>query len=102
NGVFECLIRPRDGVQPPYIPINAASHRTSAGLPNIAPLPKVMVRKIVAGDDDITAEKARRIEGASLARWLKDEIIEKAAIINSSGEQVSVQPKDIAILFRKL
>src|SRR5215831_2362149 len=102
NGVFECLIQPRDGVQPPYIPINSAPHTTYAGCPNIAPLPKVMVRKIVMGDDDITAEKARRIEGESLARWLKDEIIEKAAIINSTGEQVSVQPKDIAILFRKL
>ena len=102
NGVFECLIRPRDGVQPPYIPINSAPHTTSAGRPNIAPLPKVMVRKIVAGDDDVTAEKARRIEGESLARWLKDEIIEKVAILNSSGERVWVQPKDIAILFRKL
>jgi ATP-dependent helicase/nuclease subunit A len=61
-----------------------------------------MVRKIVAGDDDVTAEKARRIEGESLARWLKDEIIEKVAILNSSGERVWVQPKDIAILFRKL
>ena len=102
NGVFECLIQPRDGVQPPYIAINPAPHRTSAGAPNIAPLPKVMVRKIVADDDDMSAEKARRIEGESLARWLKDEIIERAAILNSSGEQVRAQPKDIAILFRKL
>src|SRR5262245_42407397 len=102
NGVFECLIRPRDGVQPPYIPINSAPHIISAGRPRIPPLPKVVLRKIVAGNDDITAEKARRIEGESLARWLKDEIIEKATILNSSGEQVRVQPKDIAILFRKL
>src|SRR5262245_60205149 len=102
NGVFERLIRPRDGVQPPYIPINSAPHRISSGSPNIARLPKVMVRKIVVGDDDITAEKARRIEGESLARWLKDEILDKAAMLNSRGEQVLVQPKDIAILFRKL
>src|SRR5262245_31414374 len=102
NGVFECLIQPQDGVQPPYIAINPAPHRTSAGAPNKAALPKVMVREIVGGDDDMSAEKARRIEGESLARWLKDEIIERAAILNSGGEQVRAQPKDIAILFRKL
>jgi ATP-dependent helicase/nuclease subunit A len=102
NGIFERLIQPRDGVQPPYIAINPAPHRPSAGAPNIVPLPKVMVRKIIAGDEDISAEKARRIEGESLARWLKDEIIERAVILNSSGEQVWAQPKDIAILFRKL
>jgi ATP-dependent helicase/nuclease subunit A len=102
NGVFECLIQPRDGVQPPYIAINPAPHRTSAGAPNIAPLPKVMVRKIISEDEDMNAERARRIEGESLARWLKDEIIERAAILNSSGEQLRAQPKDIAILFRKL
>ncbi len=102
NGVFECLIQAQDGVQPPYIAIDPAPHRASAGAPNIASLPKVMVRKIVAGDDDMSTEKARRIEGESLARWLKDEIIERVAILNSSGAEVRAQPKDIAILFRKL
>ena len=102
NGVFECLIQPQDGVQPPYIAINPAPHRTSAGALNVAPLPKVMVRKIISEDEDMNAERARRIEGESLARWLKDEIIERAAILNASGERVRAQPKDIAILFRKL
>jgi ATP-dependent helicase/nuclease subunit A len=102
NGVFECLIQPQAGVQPSYIAIHPAPHRTSAAAPNLAPLPKVMVRKIVAGDDDMSAEKARRVEGESLARWLKDEILERTAIVNPKGEQVRAEPKDVAILFRKL
>ncbi|HSF57931.1 MAG TPA: UvrD-helicase domain-containing protein, partial [Candidatus Binatia bacterium] len=104
NGVFECLIQPQTGVQPSYIAIHPAPQRISMGAfaPDTASLPKVMVRKIVAGDNDISAEKARRIEGESLARWLKDEILETTAIVNSRGEQVRAEPKDVAILFRKL
>jgi ATP-dependent helicase/nuclease subunit A len=104
NGIFECLIQPQAGVQPPYIAIHPAPQRisTGAGAPDTAPLPKVMVRKIVAGDQDMSAEKARRIEGESLARWLKDEILERTAIVNSRGEHVQAEPKDVAILFRKL
>jgi ATP-dependent helicase/nuclease subunit A len=104
NGVFETLMQPRDGVQPDYIPIDPAPQRISAGsaAANPALLPKVMVRKIIAGEKEMSAEKARRIEGESLARWLKDEIVDRADMFNSSGEQVRTQPKDIAILFRKL
>ena len=104
NGIFERLIQPQAGVQPPYIAIHPAPQRisTGAGAPDTAPLPKVMVRKIVAGDEDMSAEKARRIEGESLARWLKDEILERTAILNSRGGHVRAEPKDVAILFRKL
>lgn len=101
NGIFERLIQPRDGVQPPYIPISPPPVEASAG-PSTAPLPKVMVRRIMAGDGAINAEKARRLEGESLARWLKDKIIEKTTIVNSRGDLVTVKPKDVAILFRKL
>jgi ATP-dependent helicase/nuclease subunit A len=104
NGVFECLIQPREGVQPPYIAIHPAPERVPGGAspPDSASLPKVLVRKIVADGADLSAEKARRIEGQSLARWLKDEILERTRILDSSGEQVRAQPKDVAILFRKL
>jgi ATP-dependent helicase/nuclease subunit A len=104
NGIFECLIQPQAGVQPPYIAIHPAPQRlfTGAGAPATGSLPRVMVRKIVMADEDISAEKARRIEGESLARWLKEEILERTAILNSKGEVVRTEPKDIAILFRKL
>jgi ATP-dependent helicase/nuclease subunit A len=104
NAIFERLIQPRAGVQPPYIAIHPAPQRVSSSAlaPDTRPLPKVMVRKIVAGDEDMSAEDARRIEGESLARWLKDEILEKTVILNSKAEHVRAKPRDVAILFRKL
>ena len=48
------------------------------------------------------AETARRIEGESLARWLKESVLGKAQILNPRGETVYAQPKDVAILMRKL
>ena len=63
-----------------------------------------MVRKIVTDQsrDKIDAETARRLEGQSLARWLSEEVLGKAAILNRRGERVCAQPRDVAILLRKL
>ena len=104
NGVFETLMQPRDGLQPPYIAIHPPSSTEPADtkLPSSPRLAKVSLRKIVAGATALDAETARRLEGESLARWLRDEMLGKAAITNARGEQVLVQPKDVAILFRKL
>ena len=99
NGTFDTLIRAQEGVQPPYIAIRPAPERNSAA----GSLPKVIVRKIVSADDDrIDAETARRLEGQSLARWLKEAVLSKTAILNSRGETVFAQPRDVAILVRKL
>ena len=68
NGVFETLIQAQDGVQPPYIAIHPAPGRVAAQRPTLL---NVLVRKIVAADQEINAETARRLEGESLARWLK-------------------------------
>ncbi len=99
NGVFESLIQPKPGVQPPYIAIQPAPGRASAPARD---LPAVMARKIVSTEENINAEKARRVEGESLARWLDEEILDKAVLLNARGEQIRAQPKDVAILFRKL
>jgi ATP-dependent helicase/nuclease subunit A len=103
NGAFESLIIAQEGTQPPYIAIQPAPKRRAAGTKNscAASLPKVMARKIVAAEE-INAEKARRLEGESLARWLKNDVLAKSTIIDALGKQVLVQPKDVAILFRKL
>ena len=97
NGVFENLIQAQHGLQPHYIPLYPAPNRVSAS----NPIPKLLVRKIVSARD-IDAETARRLEGESLARWLKDEVLKKAAISNSRGDQALAQSKDVAILLRKL
>jgi ATP-dependent helicase/nuclease subunit A len=98
NGAFETLIQAQDGVQPPYIAIHPAPGRITAP----SHVPKVLVRKIVAVDQGINAETARRLEGESLARWLKEQVLGKTTILNARGETVCAQPKDIAILLRKL
>ncbi len=98
NGAFETLIQAQDGVQPPYIAIHPAPGRITAP----SQIPNVLVRKIVAEDEAIDAETARRLEGESLARWLKEQVLSKTEILNTRGEKVYAQPKDVAILLRKL
>ena len=98
NGIFENLIQAQDGLQPPYIAIQPAPGRAAARAGTLA---KVAVRKIVT-EKEINAESARRLEGESLARWLKEVVLDKARILNAGGESVYVQAKDVAILFRKL
>ena len=98
NGAFETLIQAQAGLQPPYIAIEPAPGRASIS----GSLAKLSVRKIIAPEDQTDAETARRIEGESLARWLKELVLGKAQILNARGETVHAQPKDVAILMRKL
>jgi ATP-dependent helicase/nuclease subunit A len=102
NGVFGSLIRPQPGLQPPYIAIHAAPGREAE---SESPAGKVIVRKVVSGedgDDALDARTARRLEAESLARWLKEEILEKAEIVDGEGKPALAKPRDVAILFRKL
>jgi ATP-dependent helicase/nuclease subunit A len=104
NGVFESLIQAQPGMQPSYIGIEPPPQQMAPRPPGPAAkgLPRVLVRKIVVPDAEVNAEKARRLEGESLSRWLRDDVLDKARIVNAEGEAVPVQPKDVAILFRKL
>lgn len=98
NGAFETLIQAQEGVQPPYIAIQAAPGRIAAP----SAIPKILVRKIVAADQEMNAETARQLEGESLARWLTEQVLGKATILNPRGESVRARPRDVAILLRKL
>ncbi|HEX2932895.1 MAG TPA: UvrD-helicase domain-containing protein [Candidatus Binatia bacterium] len=98
NGAFQTLIQAQDGVQPPYIAIHPAPGRIAAA----SQVPKLLVRKIVADKEEIDAETARRLEGESLACWLNEQVLGKIAILNARGEHIYAQPKDVAILLRKL
>jgi ATP-dependent helicase/nuclease subunit A len=104
NGLFSSLIQAQSGVQPPYIAIHPAPERNSLSAPGrgAKSLPKVLARKIVAPAGEMNAEKARRLEGESLAAWLQNELLNKVGFSNAKGEHVKIQPKDVAILFRKL
>jgi ATP-dependent helicase/nuclease subunit A len=95
NGIFARLIEAKEGLQPPYIPIAPEPGDTEA-----LPFRRVSVRR-VAGAEKIDNDRARRLEAESLARWLDEEVLGKAEIIDE-GRARRVQPKDIALLFRKL
>jgi ATP-dependent helicase/nuclease subunit A len=97
NSVFANLIQAQHGLQPHYIPLYPAPDRMSAS----TTIPKLLVRKIISAHD-MDAESARRLEGESLARWLKEAVLGKAMILNSRGDQALAQSKDVAILLRKL
>jgi ATP-dependent helicase/nuclease subunit A len=99
NGVFERMIRPSAGLQPPYVAI----HPAGDGPPPDASLPfrRVLLRQ-VACEETVSADIARRMEAENLARWLDEEVIEKAAFIDRDGKRALVQPRDIALLLRKL
>lgn len=97
NGAFEKLIQAQDGVQPSYIAIHPAPGRSDAP----SSVPKLLMRKITS-EREVNAETARRLEGESLARWLKEEIIGKARVLTTRGETIRARSKDVAILLRKL
>lgn len=104
NGVFTPLIRSQPGMQPPYIAIQPAPDRTlrlSPGTDSHS-LPRVAMRKIVGPRDDVDAELARRLEGESIAAWLAEAVLGMAPFVNAAGQRVYAQPKDVAILLRKL
>jgi ATP-dependent helicase/nuclease subunit A len=98
NGAFKKIIRAQEGAQPEYIAIRPPPGRASTP----SNLPKVMVRKIISVHDKLAAETARRLEGQSLARWLREEVLDKTAILNARGDTAYAQPRDVAILLRKL
>jgi ATP-dependent helicase/nuclease subunit A len=98
NGVFKHLIKAQPGLQPPYIPIEPAPGRASSRSGELA---GITVRKIVS-EQDVDAETARRLEGESLAHWLKESVLDQLTVLDARGVPGLVQPKDVAILFRKL
>ena len=96
NGIFDRLMQAKEGLQPPYIAIAPAPDEPEDNLP----FRRIAIRK-VAGAEKIDNDRARRLEAESLARWLDEEVLGKAEIIDKEGAR-AVKPKDVALLFRKL
>ena len=75
-------------------PKTACSRPTSPSMPRPAESPRRATFRSSwcersSRDREIDAETARRLEGESLARWLKEQILGKATILNARGETVS-------------
>ncbi len=102
NGVFSRLIQPRETLQPSYASIQpVADSMTKAATLLSKPLRQVELRR-VEGQESLNAADARRLEGESLARWLSEEVLGKAAILDKNGEPVPVKAGHVAILIRSL
>ncbi|HEX9442607.1 MAG TPA: UvrD-helicase domain-containing protein, partial [Candidatus Binatia bacterium] len=103
NGVFERLIRPRPGLQPGYVAIEPVPAQGGGEEKNGLPLRQVTVRIVRSGDEKKSgAHVPRRLEAESLARWLDEEVLGKAEIVDGEGIRRPVRLKDVALLFRKL
>ncbi|HXG52063.1 MAG TPA: UvrD-helicase domain-containing protein [candidate division Zixibacteria bacterium] len=98
NGVFEPLIRERSGLQPRYVPIEPP--RRPEASPDRSSLPRVLLRR-VESSETLNADRARRLEAESLARWLEEAVLGKVMLPGPNGE-APARPRDIAFLFRKL
>jgi len=102
NGVFDRLIQPRDGLQPDYVAIEPAPRKSTDDGQSPLPFRKVAIRKVRGEDEKPDTETARRLEAESLARWLEEDVLGKAEIVDENGTKIVVQPKHVAILLRKL
>ncbi len=100
NGIFGRLIEARPGLQPRYVAIEPAPGN---GAEQSLPFRQVTLCKVQGGaDEKLSAEAARRLEAENVARWLDEEVLDKAEIMDAAGRKATAKPKDIAILLRRL
>jgi len=102
NGLFGRLLAEGRGPQPPYHALDPQPDRTTG-----AGTQGVMLR-LVAPDgeeeesEDLSAPQAARAEAEALARWLKTEVIGREILTRWDGPPRTVEPGDVALLFRTL
>ncbi|HEX9880632.1 MAG TPA: UvrD-helicase domain-containing protein, partial [Candidatus Binatia bacterium] len=101
NALFSQLIKARHTLQPPYVAIQPPEEKTER-----EPFPSALLRGVeirrVEGNEGVSAEEARTLEGESLARWLGEEVLDKAVILDKNGSAVAVRAGHVAILLRSL
>jgi ATP-dependent helicase/nuclease subunit A len=102
NGVFEPLIREREGLQPEYVPIQSPSTKPIDPCPADGSSFRKVTYYRTESQDELRAGAARRLEADNLARWLDEELLGKARFRHADGQWIRVQPKHVAFLFRKL
>ena len=83
-----------EGLQPPYEPLLPVP---SDSLP--LPHERMELRLVTLAQEDADAETASRAEADALARWLRDDVLEKESLL-VGGRAVPIQPRHVAILFR--
>ena len=85
---------PVEGVQPQYerlVPVPSDAR----------PFPheRVQLRLVTLAQEDADGEAASRAEVDALARWLREDVLEKEHLL-VDGRAVPIQPRHVAVLFR--
>ena len=83
-----------EGLQPLYEPLLPVP---SDSLP--LPHERMELRLVTLAQEDADAETASRAEADALARWLRDDVLEKESLL-VGGRAAPIQPRHVAILFR--
>lgn len=83
-----------EGLQPLYEPLLPVP---SDSLP--LPHERMEFRLVTLTQEDADAETSSRAEADALARWLRDDVLEKESLL-VGGRAVPIQPRHVAILFR--
>ena len=83
-----------EGLQPLYEPLLPVP---SDSLP--LPHERMEFRLVTLTQEDADAETSSRAEADALARWLRDDVLEKESLF-VGGRAVTIQPRHVAILFR--
>ena len=83
-----------EGLQPLYEPLLPVP---SDSLP--LPHERMELRLVTLAQEDADTETSSRAEADALARWLRDDVLEKESLI-VGGRVVPIQPRHVAVLFR--
>jgi len=106
NGVFERVMVEKTGIQPEYTAIyppqfEKAIFETQAEDRDLK-FRQVSLRLLQNTTEKRRAETARQGEGEAIARWLSQEVLERAVMIGEDGRPRTVKKGDVAILMRTL
>ncbi|HLZ34957.1 MAG TPA: UvrD-helicase domain-containing protein [Nitrospira sp.] len=99
NGLFDRLFQAESHVQPANERLTARPQRK----PEISTA-GVYLRIVTAADDEdeFDAAAATRAEADALARWIKEDLLAGASVVDREGRTSPLQPGNIALIFRKL
>lgn len=99
NALFNRLLRPRENLQPPNVPLVVRPGRREGGTK-----PGVELRLVKAAGEpkEPDTAAATRLEAEALATFLKKELLGREELRDARGRAASVRPGHVALLFRKL
>ncbi|HZS94157.1 MAG TPA: UvrD-helicase domain-containing protein [Chloroflexota bacterium] len=99
NEVFDRLFQRREHLQPENVRLEVRPSRQAATTRT-----GVSLRLVKQADEEAAfdSETATRAEAEALARWLKNEVLDRETVVDEQGRRGPLKPGHVALLFRKL